>query len=187
MLIKDNETELYHSGIYLGKDYSDGIKHWKYIKKETKNGKTRYYYDDPSKAAKKYKKEMDEYQKIMDQADADQKLAVDTIEKEGRYRQYVYENGKKKPVSGADVAIKSLYNDGPKNVLLNDIYRKADRNKATANFKRQVVEMQYNEAREEADRKSIRAAIRRGIAKMTVNALNAVVPTGKKIIKKLFG
>lgn len=45
MLIKDNETELYHSGIYLGKDYSDGIKHWKYIKKERKNGHWVYYYD----------------------------------------------------------------------------------------------------------------------------------------------
>lgn len=48
MLIKDNENELYHSGIYLGKDYSDGIKHWKYLKKiEIEPGKYRYIYYDP--------------------------------------------------------------------------------------------------------------------------------------------
>lgn len=190
MLIKDNETELYHSGTYLGKDYSDGIKHWKYIKKETVNGKTKYYYDDPSKAAKKYKKEMDENQKIIDQSNADQKLAYDTIEKEGSFKQYVYKNGKKKPVSAADAAIKSLYGEngeGPKAKILNDIYRTAEKNKATANYNRQTAEMRYREARKEANRKSIRAAIQRSIAKMTVKTLNTVVPTGKKILKKLFG
>lgn len=46
MIIKDNKTELYHSGIYLGKDYSEGIKHYKYIKKERKNGRWVYYYSD---------------------------------------------------------------------------------------------------------------------------------------------
>lgn len=40
-----SNKELYHSDIYLGEEYSDGIKHWKYIKKEVINGKTRYYYD----------------------------------------------------------------------------------------------------------------------------------------------
>lgn len=39
-----NKNELYHSDIYLGKDYSDGIKHWKYVSKEKVNGKWRYYY-----------------------------------------------------------------------------------------------------------------------------------------------
>lgn len=43
----DNSTTLYHSDTYLGEDYSDGIKHWKYIKKEKlANGKTRYYYTE---------------------------------------------------------------------------------------------------------------------------------------------
>ena len=39
--------ELYHSDKYLGADYSDGIKHWKYVKREPiGNGKYRYYYTD---------------------------------------------------------------------------------------------------------------------------------------------
>ena len=57
MLIKDNNTELYHSGVYLGKDYSDGIKHWKYIKREWKNGKWNYYYDDNNTKYDRYKKQ----------------------------------------------------------------------------------------------------------------------------------
>lgn len=44
--IKQSEI-LYHSDIYLGQDFSDGIRHWKYIKKvKGSNGKWRYYYKD---------------------------------------------------------------------------------------------------------------------------------------------
>lgn len=42
---KKKSNELMHSDIYLGTEYDDGIRHWKYIKKEVVNGKTRYYYD----------------------------------------------------------------------------------------------------------------------------------------------
>lgn len=38
-------NELYHSDTYLGKEYSDGLKHFKYVSKEKlPNGKYRYYY-----------------------------------------------------------------------------------------------------------------------------------------------
>ena len=61
MLIKDNNTELYHSATYLGKDYSDGIKHWKYLQKiETKPGQYRYIYYNP-KDTKVSKKVYDAY------------------------------------------------------------------------------------------------------------------------------
>ena len=43
---KKSEHELYHSDVYLGKDYSDGIRHYKYIRKYQKNGKTYYVYDN---------------------------------------------------------------------------------------------------------------------------------------------
>lgn len=39
-----NNKELYHSDIYLGETYNDGIKHWKYVSKQKKNGKWVYYY-----------------------------------------------------------------------------------------------------------------------------------------------
>lgn len=41
-----NKDELFHSEIYLGQDFSDGFKHFKYIKREKKNGKWVYYYKD---------------------------------------------------------------------------------------------------------------------------------------------
>lgn len=42
--INNKNATIIHSDIYLGKDYSDGIKHWKYIKREKVNGRWRYYY-----------------------------------------------------------------------------------------------------------------------------------------------
>lgn len=45
----DKENELYHSTIYLGTDFSDGIRHWKYVKKVRKNGRWVYYYHDPDR------------------------------------------------------------------------------------------------------------------------------------------
>lgn len=41
-----NKNELFHSDTYLGQDFSDGVKHYKYIKKiPIGNGKFRYIYD----------------------------------------------------------------------------------------------------------------------------------------------
>lgn len=41
------DNRLYHSDTYLGMDYTNGIKHWKYIKKIKKpNGKWKYIYKD---------------------------------------------------------------------------------------------------------------------------------------------
>ena len=31
-----NNSTLYHSDEYLGEDYTDGIKHWKYIKRKNR-------------------------------------------------------------------------------------------------------------------------------------------------------
>lgn len=42
----DRSEKLYHSDVYLGQDYTDGIYHFKYIKREKKNGKWVYYYKD---------------------------------------------------------------------------------------------------------------------------------------------
>lgn len=42
----DRSDKLFHSDVYLGQDFSDGIKHWKYIKRERRNGRWVYYYED---------------------------------------------------------------------------------------------------------------------------------------------
>ena len=48
---KDNDGNvLFHSDVYLGKDYiSDSLKHWKYVKKEKHGDRWVYYYNDPTK------------------------------------------------------------------------------------------------------------------------------------------
>ena len=56
-----NVNELYHSSVYLGQDYSDGIKHWKYIDKEIIKGKWVYYYKDDK--LNKYKQEKHQAEK----------------------------------------------------------------------------------------------------------------------------
>ena len=43
---RDKSNKLYHSDTYLGETYNDGLYHWKYIKKERKNGRWVYYYSD---------------------------------------------------------------------------------------------------------------------------------------------
>ena len=48
-------------------DPSDELKHWKYIKREKKNGKWRYTYDDSSSEANVLKKKADEAQKKLDE------------------------------------------------------------------------------------------------------------------------
>ena len=45
---------IYHSNVYVGKEYNDGIYHWKYIKRYKKNGKWVYEYDKTSTAYKAY-------------------------------------------------------------------------------------------------------------------------------------
>lgn len=81
---KNLNNELYHSDVYLGKDFSDGIKHWKYIKREKVNGKWRYYYSDYKLRNKK--QDMDsayEYNKLF-QPD----------EKEGKFDLNAYQRKK---------------------------------------------------------------------------------------------
>lgn len=40
------KNELFHSDTYLGSDYSDGLQHWKYLKRYKKGGKWVYVYAD---------------------------------------------------------------------------------------------------------------------------------------------
>jgi hypothetical protein len=67
MFIRNSNSEIYHSDVYLGQDFSDGIKHWKYIKRERRNGRWVYYYKD------------DKYDKLLKESSnayANKKIAV---------------------------------------------------------------------------------------------------------------
>ena len=41
-------SSLLHSSTYYGQEFDDGLRHWKYIKREKVGGKWRYWYDDQS-------------------------------------------------------------------------------------------------------------------------------------------
>lgn len=61
-LVSDNNG-LYHSDTYLGQDYSDGIRHYKYLKKiKTSSGKWRYIYDESE--LKNEQKKIDALKKV---------------------------------------------------------------------------------------------------------------------------
>jgi hypothetical protein len=48
--LKIEKDELYHSDTYLGSEYDEGLKHWKYIKKyKNSKGKTVYVYATENK------------------------------------------------------------------------------------------------------------------------------------------
>ena len=55
----DRSEKIVHSDVYLGQEYSDGLYHWKYIKRERKNGKWVYYYKDDKLSEAKYKYDTD--------------------------------------------------------------------------------------------------------------------------------
>ena len=55
-------NELFHSSVYYGKDFSDGLHHYKYVKRYKKNGKWRYIYDYML-TGKGYKREAEEASK----------------------------------------------------------------------------------------------------------------------------
>ena len=78
-----NNKELYHSDIYLGEEYSDGIKHYKYLKKvKTSSGKWRYIYDETElKNAKNKMKELEKARKKLE----NNKGYVSYINKDGDY------------------------------------------------------------------------------------------------------
>lgn len=62
--IHTNDITILHSDIYMGTDFSEGFKHWKYIKRyKGKNGKWQYVYAD-----KKTHKQIEGLQKQSDGA-----------------------------------------------------------------------------------------------------------------------
>ena len=61
LFTKKENNSLYHSDVYLGEDFSDGFKHYKYLRKYVKNGHTYYVYDESQLKAheRKYEKAAD--------------------------------------------------------------------------------------------------------------------------------
>jgi hypothetical protein len=83
----NSKNNLYHSDIYLGKDFSDGIKHWKYIKREKVNGKWRYYYKNSD--LDRMKRDLDDAKALDEDVDKVRNYARNNLKK----NQYAYISG----------------------------------------------------------------------------------------------
>lgn len=141
------KSELYHSGTYLGKDYSDGIKHWKYVKKERVNGKWRYYYAD-----EEYENALKEYNRS--------KLALG--EYEDAYRK---SNSKATELESRYKLSKAFKNDKK---IQNDAYYKAKAERSLSDkFQKKYSEARANgiRAANNYENVKIKTATRRTIAK----------------------
>ena len=107
--------ELYHSDKYLGADYSDGIRHYKYIKREMKNGRYVYYYNTSKlenqhkniKNIINYDKDMIKNNKTYINPQTGQKFSPDHYKKALKYDVIdLIKNGAK--IKGIKTATKSL-------------------------------------------------------------------------------
>lgn len=109
----DRSEKLYHSDVYLGQDYTDGIYHFKYIKREKVNGKWVYYYKDDllDKARTNKQAAIDRYvtnANTMDNASKTIKRTSDNINKRANYKGGKVSTFLKKQYTKADTARKKL-------------------------------------------------------------------------------
>lgn len=89
LFVLKNNNEIYHSDTYLGKDFSDGIKHWKYIRRERRNGRWVYFYKND--VDQKMRNDMSNYHTNMNYYNRMTKYAKDDAEKalnSGNYKKY---------------------------------------------------------------------------------------------------
>ena len=188
------KDEIFHSDIYLGKDFSDGIQHFKYIKREKKNGKWVYYYQDDEYEKDRMLGRMGDLHRADLAKDKRDKLYVDRVVNEQRDR-YIYANNKDKKF------YKKQYNQSLRNQMA--IQSKVDKKQKQywEDSMRAVgsspVKRYYNyntyEKGEQAvinahnNNKLIKA--REKVAKGLIKSLNAVENAkakGKSIFKKIF-
>lgn len=192
----DNTNELYHTDIYLGQDYSDGIRHFKYIKRVKKNGRWVYYYKDDKfkKAIKNYEKKYNTYKR---NADKESNLKSDRKS----YAGYLDDSKK----HSSKIARKSMeskwYEFGKKNALKKD-YELSKSNEKKFKKKLKQADKGYKKYKTKTKQSLIDAEIARDelrrehnkdrgkkiVSKMLVGGLNATELTkqaAKKASKKM--
>lgn len=150
-----NNSSLYHSDEYLGEDYTDGIKHWKYIKREKRNGRWVYYYKD------------DKYDKLLKESSnayANKKIAVNN-----------YYDAKKKYDSLNGPTSINTY----KKALNNKINAAEKANKARR--KSEMADKQYDKY---AKKTAIRRISGKKLVKV-LNTSSEIISKGKKYLSNL--
>lgn len=189
-------NELYHSDKYLGNDFSDGIKHYKYIKREMKNGKWVYYYKDDltNKAIKKrdkayakwdaatWKESVAKSSKKMysNNAKLSKKRAASAADKSMNTKWYEF--GKRKD-------LKELYKSNTESAKkLNKSAKKMDKEVEKAEKKTKQAITDFGIANDAVKRARQKDKGKKAVAKVLVKGLNtaeSIKSASKKASKKI--
>lgn len=203
----NNKNTLYHSDVYLGKDFSDGIRHWKYIKREKKNGKWIYYYNDDittninnevTSATNEYNKSVKSYNKAKDAANKaryhfnsmgymdDYRRDKEKSDKENKIHFWDSKATKFEKTFKAAKVNPILYNKSAEI----DMHRKdSEASTAYSKMDKAKTKMDNAKAKQEKNNNTINKT-RRKIAKHLVKTLNKASNAkekGKRTLGKIFG
>lgn len=135
--LKIEKDELYHSDTYLGNEYDEGLKHWKYIKKyKNSKGKTVYVYanKETHDKIKAYKNMSDDQKKLAEESEIKawkhMRKAETSVRERGlkqseyynkwsdenraRSEQLIKDNDVKKKIKSVSTAISEIHKDAVK-------------------------------------------------------------------------
>ena len=193
----DRSEKIFHSDVYLGQEFSDGLYHWKYIKRERRNGRWVYYYNDEAmnkaqtnaKAAKsdynKYSKAME---KIQEQnANLNSRILSNNQTIEAYNRSSLFKRiGNKKKVK---TAVKDNENIKKQHNELQSKYSGHYAKQREANSKQKTAEYEiYQLNKKDKVKKAVSKQVAKGLdsASKTQHNLSKKINKGKKAIAKLF-
>lgn len=184
---RNNSTELYHSDVYLGQDFSDGVRHFKYIKREMVNGRWKYYYKDEAydKANAKFQNASDRYNAAENKKNSLNKAQKEAYNKNQKNNSVIedYNNSsisrvwKRKKMKKAEKSNEKLMNDQKK--------RQAEYNKASEDSDKAMSDAysadweRYNAKKKDKTRKAL---AKKGVK--VANAVSNASYKGKKAIQK---
>lgn len=204
----NNKNVLYHSDVYLGKDFSDGIKHWKYIKREKRNGKWIYYYKDDittninnevKSATNEYNKSVNSYNKAKAAADK-ARYYFNSMGYMDDYRRDKEKSDKENKIHFWDSKAKKIEKQFKASKVNPILYNKSaehdmDRKSSeasTAHYKMDQAKTKMDNAKDKQKKNNnnVINKTRRKIAKHLVKTLNGVSNAkekGKQTLGKIFG
>ena len=173
-----NSNVLYHSDVYLGQDYSNGIQHWKYMKREWKNGRWVYYYKDAALDKAKSKENI-----MRKKYNAASKKVDAAFDKEGKTGSKLlgskldYAFNKDKFIKGK-ISKKRLDKDTKSYDAAVSERKKAvaERSVAGDNYHKATVNTKFTEQKDK---------VRKTLAKGAIKVANAQSEAGQKIKKRV--
>lgn len=169
-----NKNELYHSDTYLGQDFSDGIKHYKYVKKiPIGNGKYRYIYDIKDT----YNNSNGRYEKIGGKKESKYGTYTKT-NKDGGKSTYVVKKSNKlfSDKTGYSISV----NQGPRNYTTVHNVGQLRRNYDYVSDK---VKKAVDKTKAKVEKSEVKAKTKKTV-KAVKKKVNTTVDKGKKVVNK---